>query len=207
MGLPRVFVIGDSISVQYGPYLERYLARQFVYARKTCAEPGLHGLDVPQDANAGDSSQVLLYLRTMQQAGGIKADLLLLNCGLHDLRTNPVSGAKQVPLAQYVDNLGEIVLLVQAMGREPVWMRTTPCDEKVHNTRDVGFHRYAADCRAYNEAADRVMADAGVESIDLYNFTLNQGPDLYCDHVHFHEHIREKQAAYIAGWLEAWSNR
>jgi hypothetical protein len=207
MGLPRVFVIGDSISVQYGTYLERYLTGLFVYARKTDAEPGLHGLDVPQDANAGDSSQVLLYLRTVQEAGGIKADLLLLNCGLHDMRTDPTTGAKQVPLEQYVENLGEIVLLAQAMGPQLIWVRTTPCDENVHNTRDVGFHRFAADCRAYNEAADRVMADAGVESIDLCTFTLNQGRDLYCDHVHFHEHIRDKQAAYIAGWLEAWSNR
>jgi len=32
------------------------------------------------------------------------------------------------------------------------------------------------------------------------------GPYLYCDHVHFHDSIREKQAAYIAGWLGAFAD-
>jgi predicted hydrocarbon binding protein len=45
------------------------------------------------------------------------------------------------------------------------------------------------------------MAEGKVPSIDLHAFTLNLGPDIYCDHVHFHEHICEKQAAFIAGWL------
>jgi hypothetical protein len=40
--------------------------------------------------------------------------------------------------------------------------------------------------------------------IDLHSFTANLGPDLYIDHVHFPESIREKQAAYIAGWLDAY---
>ncbi len=30
---------------------------------------------------------------------------------------------------------------------------------------------------------------------------LNLGPDSCCDHVHFHEHVRQRQAAYIAGWV------
>ena len=29
MTCPRLFVIGDSISMQYGPYLEQYLTGQF----------------------------------------------------------------------------------------------------------------------------------------------------------------------------------
>jgi len=38
--------------------------------------------------------------------------------------------------------------------------------------------------------------------IDLYTFTRNLGPDLYCDHVHFLEHIREKQARFLTNWPE-----
>jgi len=56
---------------------------------------------------------------------------------------------------------------------------------------------------AYNDVADRVMREAGVPVMDLYTFTCNLGTDLYCDHVHFHSHVREKQAAFIAGWLYA----
>ena len=68
----------------------------------------------------------------------------------------------------------------------------------------MAFHRFVADCLAYNDAADRVMAEAGVPSIDLFTFTRNLGPDLYCDHVHFVEPIREKQAAFIAGWVNGY---
>ena len=40
-----------------------------------------------------------------------------------------------------------------------------------------------------------------VPAVDLYGFTRTLGPDLYADHVHFHAHIQERQAAFIAGWL------
>jgi hypothetical protein len=86
-----------------------------------------------------------------------------------------------------------------------VWVRTTPCDEAVHNTRPgMTFHRFAADCAAYNAVADEVMAAAGVPTIDLHSFTASLGGEVYCDHVHFHEAVREKQGAYIAGWVDAY---
>jgi len=34
-----------------------------------------------------------------------------------------------------------------------VWIRTTPCDETVHNYAGMAFHRFAADCEAYNGVA------------------------------------------------------
>ena len=200
----KVHVLGDSISMHYGPYLEAYLRGVMDYARKTGEEAASLDLDPPQGANGGDSSTVLAFLQAKARAGGIDADLLLVNCGLHDLRTDPQSGAHQVPLDRYADNLRAIVRTAAGMRPELVWVRTTPCDERVHNRAGVGFWRFAADCAAYNRAADRVMGEAGVPSIDLYTLTVNLGPDLYCDHVHFHPHVREKQAAYIAGWLEAY---
>ncbi len=87
-----------------------------------------------------------------------------------------------------------------------VWVRTTPCDEQVHNRPGMSFHRFAADCATYNRAADQIMTEAGVPALDLHTFTGNLGPDIYCDHVHFHEHVREKQGAFIAGWLAAWQS-
>ena len=73
-------------------------------------------------------------------------DLLLLNCGLHDIKTDPSTGEQQVPLVQYQKNLQQIVALLQETSVELVWMRTTPCDESVHNHPDMKFHRFAADC-------------------------------------------------------------
>lgn len=202
--MKRIYVIGDSISMQYGPYLETYLQGKMSYARKTEAEALALDLDPPQGGNGGDSSMALAFIKAKAAASGFDADWLLLNCGLWDLRTDPRTGAKQVPLDQYRVNLREMLAVVRARGLTPIWLRTTPCDEAVHNSREAGFHRFAADVVAYNQAADVIMKVHGVPVIDLYTFTLNLGDDLYCDHVHFDEPIREKQGAFIAGWLTAW---
>ena len=148
---------------------------------------------------------VLEFLKGKAASGGIDADLMLVNCGLHDIKTDPETGKRQVPIEEYEDNLRAIVRTAADMGIEMVWIRTTPCDEKVHNHRNMDFHRFAADCAAYNRAADEIMKEAGVPSIDLHTFTCRLGPDLYCDHVHFREHIREKQAGFIAEWLAAFA--
>lgn len=203
----KIYVVGDSISIQYGPYLQAYLDGVMGYGRKEGEEEALLNLDNPQGANGGDSSMVLRFLASKAQAGGVDADLLLVNCGLHDLKRDPASGAYQVPIDAYRENLEAIVQTARAMPCTLVWIRTTPCDEAVHNHADMAFHRFAADCAAYNGVADQVMAAAGVPTIDLYTFTRNLGEDLYCDHVHFHDHIREKQAAFIAGWLMAFTAR
>jgi lysophospholipase L1-like esterase len=200
----KVFVIGDSISIQYGPYLERFLHGMMEYARKEGELEALRNLDQPIGANGGDSQKVLEFLSAMATRGGIVADVLLLNCGLHDIKCDIHTGTKQIPLDRYQDNLRKIIQVASGMRPAPVWIRTTPCDEKVHNKPGLPFYRYAADVEAYNAAADRIMAEAGIPVIDLYTFTLNMGPDLYIDHVHFFEPIREKQAAFLAGWLMAW---
>lgn len=133
------------------------------------------------------------------------ADLLLLNCGLHDIKTDPQTGARQVPLAQYEDNLRAILRTAATLRPRLLWIRTTPCDEAVHNRTGMGFHRFASDCAAYNHAADRIMHAAGVPVIDPHSFTRNLGPDLYCDHVHFREPVRAQQAAFLCGWLLAFT--
>ncbi|MCP5529624.1 MAG: hypothetical protein H7A44_04205 [Opitutaceae bacterium] len=38
-----------------------------------------------------------------------------------------------------------------------VWVRSTSLNETVHNSRDVGFHRFIADLDAYNAIADAIM--------------------------------------------------
>lgn len=173
------------------------------YSRKEGEEEALLNLDKPQGANGGDSDMVLSFLKERARSGWIDADLLLLNCGLHDIKTTPADGIRQVSIDRYKKNLAAIVQIVNRMNSSVVWIRTTPCDESVHNHEDMEFHRFSADCDAYNEVADQVMKSAGVPIIDLHTFTRNLGEALYCDHVHFQEHIREKQAAFIAGSLMA----
>ena len=200
----KIYFTGDSISVQYGPYIKSYLCGSLSYSSKEGEEKALTDLDKPQGANTGDSSMLLAFLKDKAKSGGIDADVFFFNCGLHDIKTDPLTGAKQIPLPQYRENLKAILDVQAKMKPSPVWIRTTPCDEAVHNNPASTFLRFSSDVVAYNQAADEVMAEAGVPSVDLYTFTLNLGADLYCDHVHFYEHIREKQAAFIAGWLAAY---
>ena len=201
----KIYVLGDSISIGYGPFLQGYLKGVIEYSRKEGEEEALLNLDKPQGANGGDSSMVLSFLKSKAKAGGIDADMLLLNCGLHDIKTNPKTGEKQVPIDRYRENLEAIVQTVSSMKCSLLWIRTTPCDEAVHNKRCKDFHRFSVDCIAYNNVADQIMKTSGIPIIDLYSFTLKLGEKLYSDHVHFPQHIREKQAAFIAGWLMAFT--
>lgn len=203
----KLYLIGDSISLYYGPYLHAALDGVMVYARKEGEEEAVLNLDNPQGANGGDSGMVRAFLAAKIAAGDLDADLLLVNAGLHDIKTDPRTGRKQVPLDAYQANLRAIVAMAEPLPAQLIWIRTTPCDERVHNHAGMAFHRFAADCTAYNAAADAIMAAAGVPSIDLHTFTRNLGADLYCDHVHFYEHVREKQGAFMAGWVMGFAER
>jgi hypothetical protein len=202
MSLPKLYVIGDSISIHYGSYLQAYLKGTMDYSRKDAREEALIKLDNPQGDSGGDSSMVLSFLKEKIRHGGIDADVLLLNCGLHDIKIDPVSGKVQVSLNQYENNLREIVKTVKDSSANLIWVRTTLFDDSIHNSSGVGFYRYASDCVEYNGVADRVMKENEVPIIDLCTFTLNLENDLYCDHVHFTETVRKKQAAYIAKALK-----
>lgn len=203
--LPRLFVIGDSISIQYGPYLEAFVSGTFAYDRKRDGAGGAkaaHNLDVPQGANGGDSAMVLAYLKARAARDPLHADVLLLNCGLHDIKTDLASGARQVPPEDYARNLRAILEVAKAAGMAVVWVRTTPVVTEIHNARSRAFHRFAADVAAYNAIADEIMSAASVPIIDLHGFSARFVPAGYIDHVHFSEAVREKQAAYLAGALE-----
>ncbi len=202
MPLPQLYVIGDSISIDYGPYLQANLKGIMDFSRKKSQEESLFHLDNPQGDSGGNSSMVLSFLKTKARHGGIDADFVLLNCGLHDIKTDPVSGKKQVPLNQYEKNLQEIIKTVGNNKTQLIWIRTTLFEDDIHNSYELGFHRYSIDCMEYNRIADCVMQENGIPIIDLCTFTLNLGKNIFFDHVHFIEPVREKQGTYIANWLK-----
>lgn len=198
----EVFVIGDSISMHYGPFLKAMLEGAFRYDRKGGPGEALIDLEKPAGTNGGDSTVVLAYLRWLRD-GGRKLDILLVNCGLHDIRTDPVSGARQISLDDYAANLERIVDLSLELSEQAVWMRTTDALEHIHNTREQSVYRFHADVCAYNDAADNVMRSRGIPLIDLYRFTRTFGEEAFCDHVHYTEEVRRLQAAFLAGYLES----
>ena len=193
--------MGDSISMQYGPYLEQYLNGKYSYDRKREEPSNSESKEKPKYANGGDSDRVLAYLQKKLKSPGFQPDVLLVNCGLHDIKTDVQTGKKQVDIETYKQNLEQIFDLVAKNGISMVWVRTTPVDDAQHNSKQQSFHRYATDVAMYNEAADKIFESRKVPIIDLHQFTLNLGEDLFTDHVHFGEETRTKQAAYIAGFL------
>ncbi|CAN5565817.1 hypothetical protein BH09VER1_BH09VER1_48300 [soil metagenome] len=199
--LPRLFVIGDSISIQYGPYLETLLAGKLSYDRKrdTGSECALADLNIAGGANGGDSSMVLAYLRHRHATDPLPADYLLLNCGLHDIKTHPATRIIQVPLDQYQENLTAILAEAHSMGLGTLWVRNTPVIDEIHNSRSTEFHRHAADVATYNAAADTIMRAAGIPLLDLHTFSQSLLPAAFIDHVHYSEEARQKQATFLAG--------
>jgi lysophospholipase L1-like esterase len=192
MSAPTLHVVGDSISIHYGPYLQTMLTGVMAYSRKTAPDGST---DDSGAANGGDSSMVLDYLKTLQPDRPF--DLLLINCGLHDIKRDVATHAVQVPLDRYEANLRAILAQAQRLATRMIWVRTTPVIDERHNRLNTTFQRFEADVETYNAAADRIMR----ERIDLFTFTRNLGPDIYADHVHFTDEVRAQQAAFIAGHL------
>lgn len=193
----KVFVLGDSISIHYGPFLERFLQSEFSYARKTGQEPELIGDNTPKlnFENGGGSDLVLRYLELMKES--LSTDYLILNCGLHDLRFDPKTETYQAEIGKYVENLRQICELVAT---QVIWVNSTPINDERHNSEITLYQRFDKDVQRYNLAAAEVMSAAAIPIIDLYTFTKTFG-DKYVDHAHFTDEVRMAQGVFIAGFV------
>ncbi|MDF2922264.1 MAG: Lipolytic protein family [Paenibacillaceae bacterium] len=199
--MKTLLVVGDSISLQYGEYFKQFVSGMFDIYRKEGLEAALQNLDIPIGGNGGDSSMVRQYLSRILLDEGHFYHNIVFNCGLHDIKVDVASGKIQVPLAEYATNLRFILDLLQQRGIVPIWVRTTMVQDERHNSRIDIFKRYNRDVLHYNETADAIVSEYGVDSIDLYSFTERFGDEAYSDHIHFKPHISALQAAFMAGYL------
>lgn len=211
----NIFVIGDSISMHYGPYLQTYLKGKVGYARKEPLEGEVEkkgDIWKPVGANGGDSARVLSYLSMLKNQNK-KFDILLINCGLHDIKFNIDTGTHQVEIAEYKENLPKIIEAAKSMSNGFIWVTTTDVVEDLHNQnpdKPRNFKRYSKDILLYNAAASEILGASSVPCIDLNGFTksLNDDyADLSADGVHFKEEVKMLQAAYIAGYINAYVNK
>lgn len=196
----RIIVIGDSISLGYGPFLKEMLADNFDYSTKnTNADAG--NPDYPSGPNAGDSRMVLNYLRTLKTDKNFHAVIMFLNCGLHDIKTDRKTGKKTIDNKQYAMNLDTIFRLLQHMKQPVVWVSTTAVNDSIHNSKNVGFYRYNKDVEIYNQIADSICRVHKIPVIDLYSFSSKFPATAYSDHVHYKPEFSKLQAAYISGFI------
>ena len=179
--LPLVYVLGDSISMHYGPSLEAALRQKFRYARKTAVEVDSLGLDIPPGPNGGDSNRVVLFLERMVSRGCFRPDILLVNCGLHDIRRPMVGDEIQVDAATYRANLRRIIALARQIEALLVWVLSTNVIDSLHARKATETRRFNSDMEAYNQIAIEEMRAAGVPVIDLNAYTrgLEFEPDIF----------------------------
>lgn len=158
-GLPRVLLLGDSISMGYTvPVRELLEGKANVHRALENCGPTTRGLE-----------------NLEKWLGDKKWDLIHFNFGLHDLKymndrgalVDPSVGRQQVPPAEYEKNLRELVERLKRTGATLLWCTTTPVPEGSSG-------RIPGDAAKYNEIALKVMKESsGGHQIfidDLYRF-------------------------------------
>ena len=146
--LPRVLLIGDSISIGYTLAVRDLLkGKANVHRIPTNGGPTTNGLS-----------------RLKRWLGDGKWDVIHFNWGLHDLKVMP-DGNRQVSPEAYEKNLRELVTQLKATGAKLIWASTTPVPEGKLNPP-----RSNVDVQAYNRLAAAIMAEHRVAMDDLYEF-------------------------------------
>ncbi len=201
----KLYLIGDSISIGYGPFLKKICRPWLDNSQKSGREEALNNLDIPQGANGGDSNMVLEFVNLLQKQG-FQTDIIMINCGLHDLRTDK-TGKKQVTLEQYENNLQKIAQITKKLALETLWVRTTPVNSEIHH-RKKPWDRFEDDVIAYNRVADSIMTREKIKIADLYAFTssFNLDEKTIYDGVHFSPEIQKAQAKFLAKTLRELVN-
>lgn len=154
-GLPRVLLLGDSISIGYHVAVRERLA-------------GKANVHRPAE-NCGDSARGVKSLEKWLGSG--KWDIIHFNFGLHDLKyldaagqlAPPEKGKQVTSLTEYEANLRTIVAGLRPTGAKLIFATTTPVPDK-------SAGRIENDEVRYNAVAVRVMRELGVAIDDLHAF-------------------------------------
>ncbi|MFP3904753.1 MAG: SGNH/GDSL hydrolase family protein [Armatimonadota bacterium] len=146
--LPRVLLIGDSISIGYTLPVRSLLD----------GVANVHRIPV----NGGPTSRGVAHIE--EWLGDGDWDVIHFNFGLHDLKMDE-EGNHQVPPEQYRKNLEKLVTRLEATGAELVCATTTPVPQNVG-----GPARSPADVLVYNRIAKDIMRRHNIRVNDLYSF-------------------------------------
>ena len=161
-GLPRVLLIGDSISIGYTVTVREMLkGKANVHRPLTNCGPTTKGV-AEIDKWLGDG----------------KWDVIHFNWGLHDLKYMGPQGQnladpkaadsrQQVPIDQYEAHLRKLVARLKKTGAELIWRSTTPVPEGAKG-------RVVGDSAKYNAVARKIMEENDIPIDDQYAFALKR---------------------------------
>ena len=160
--LPRVLLIGDSISIGYTVATQKELkGKANVHRIATNGGPTIRGLQ-QIDKWLGDGNW----------------DVIHFNWGLHDLKY--IKGKHQVPIDQYEKNLTALVARLKKTGAKLIWCSTTPVPSGVSPAR------LEEDVLAFNQVAQRIMQKNSIATDDLYTFAKQRLDEIQIPkNVHF----------------------
>jgi hypothetical protein len=155
--LPRVLLLGDSISIGYTVAVRELLA-------------GKANVHRPP-ANCGPTTRGLEAID--QWLGDKPWDVIHFNWGLHDLKYMGPNGQnladptaadsrQQVPPEEYEANLRKLVQRLLKTKATLIWCSTTPVPPGASG-------RVVGDAVKYNAIAARIMDEAGIAIDDLYS--------------------------------------
>jgi len=184
--LPRVLVIGDSISMNYHESAKAALAGVANYHRNegNCFST-VHGV-----------LNMELWLGNYHEKG-LQWDVIQFNHGLHDLKqaydaASETFGEYAVPLEEYKANLQKEIAILRRTGAKLIWCSTTP----VPNSNKGTYARRKGESEVFNQAAMEVMRKhPDIIVNDLYQ-VVNSSPVF--DNwrkgidVHFYQEIEQK---------------
>jgi lysophospholipase L1-like esterase len=180
--LPRVLLIGDSISIGYTVPVRNLLA----------GKANVHRIAV----NGGPTTNGVHLLNEWLGKG--RWDVIHFNFGLHDLK-RLADGKPQVPPDAYERYLRLIVARLKHTGAKLIWATTTPVPEG-----KVSPPRLPSDVPLYNEIALRIIKENGVAVNDLYAFAASRLGDIQESvNVHFKPAGSVLLAAEVARHIEA----
>lgn len=197
---PRVLLLGDSISMGYTPVVQKLLAGEMTVLRPVNKAGKMENC-------SGTTSGVANIDRWLQIEGG-KWDVIHFNWGLHDLKHVKPDGQgselaadpPQATVEVYESQLRQIVAKLKATGAKLIFATTTPVPSEA-----MKVYRTNADVIRYNEAALRVMKEAGIVVNDLYAFALPQMKALQIQpaNVHFTPQGSEALGAEVVKAIRA----
>jgi len=144
-GLPRVLLIGDSISIGYTEPVRAHLT----------GKANIHRIPTNGATTANGLKNLDAWLGTGRW------HVIHFNFGLHDLRL--MDSGHQIPIADYQTNLRAIIQRLQKTGARLIWATTTPVPNAVVNPP-----RRSADVLEYNAAAQKIVEESGIAVNDLY---------------------------------------
>jgi acyl-CoA thioesterase-1 len=190
--LPRVLIIGDSISIGYTLPTRAML-------------DGVANVHRPP-INCGPTTRGLEMIDDWLGEG--EWDVIHFNFGLHDLKymnkdgrlVDRSKGVQQVPIDDYAENLDELVKRLKKTGATLIWRNTTPVPEGSKG-------RVAGDAKRYNEAAAKVMNRHEVQIHDLWSYAKKHEREIQRPkNVHYtsegSKRLAEQVADVIKGALE-----